>query len=75
MTSLLSKQASAMNGILKVRKIFVFNNENIDTARLHESLTFFHPMIDLFSLYVLFSHFTPRDATLGNSLMHVQVYA
>lgn len=30
---------------------------------------------DLFSLYVLFPHFTPRDATLGNNLMHVQMYA
>ena len=29
-------------------------------------------MMDLFSLYVLFSHFTPRDATLGDSLMHVK---
>ena len=32
-------------------------------------------LIDLFSLYVLFSHFTPRDATPGNGLMHVQMYA
>ena len=32
-------------------------------------------LIDLFSLYVLFSHFRPRDATLGNSHMHVQMYA
>ena len=31
--------------------------------------------IHLFSLYVLFSHSRPRDATLGNSLMHVQMYA
>lgn len=26
----------------------------------------------LFSLYVLLSHFTPREAIVGNSLTHVQ---
>ena len=36
--------------------------------------------IDLFSLYILFSHFRPRDATRGNSFFqmssqHVQMYA
>ena len=31
--------------------------------------------MDLFSLYILFSHFTPCDATLGNSHMHVHMYA
>ena len=32
-------------------------------------------LIDLFSLYVLFPHFRTRDTTLGNSPMHVQMYA
>lgn len=27
---------------------------------------------DFFSLYVLLSHFTPREAIVGNSLTHVQ---
>lgn len=30
------------------------------------------PLMALFSYNVLFSHFTPHDAILGNSLMHVQ---
>ena len=32
-------------------------------------------LIDLFSLYVLFSHFRPRDATRGNSSFHKSSYA
>ena len=31
--------------------------------------------IDLFSLYVLFSHFRPRDATRGNSFFQMSSYA
>ena len=31
--------------------------------------------IDLFSLYVLFSHFRPRDATGGNSFFQMSSYA
>ena len=31
--------------------------------------------IDLFSLYVLFSHFRPRDATRGNSCFQMSSYA
>ena len=31
--------------------------------------------IDLFSLYVLFSHFRPRDATRGNSFFQMSPYA
>ena len=31
--------------------------------------------IDLFSLYVLFSHFRPRDATQGNSFFQLSSYA
>ena len=31
--------------------------------------------IDLFSLYVLFSHFRPRDATRGNSFFQMSTYA
>ena len=31
--------------------------------------------IDLFSLYVLFSHFRPRDATRGNSFFEMSSYA
>ena len=31
--------------------------------------------IDLFSLYVLFSHFKPRDATRGNSFFQMSSYA
>ena len=31
--------------------------------------------IDLFSLYVLFSHFRPRDVTLGNSFFQRSSYA
>ena len=32
-------------------------------------------IIDLFSLYVLFSHFRPLDATLGNSFFQRSSYA
>ena len=32
-------------------------------------------LIDLFSLCVLFSHFRPRDATLGNSFFLMSSYA
>ena len=31
--------------------------------------------IDLFSLYVLFSHFRPRDASRGNSFFQMSSYA
>ena len=31
--------------------------------------------IDLFSFYVLFSHFRPRDATRGNSFFQMSSYA
>ena len=31
--------------------------------------------MDLFSWYVMFSHFTPRDATRGNSLFQMSSYA
>ena len=32
-------------------------------------------LIDLFSLYVLFSHFRPRDVTRENSFFQVPSYA
>ena len=32
-------------------------------------------IIDLFSLYILFSHFRPRDATRGNSFFQMSSYA
>ena len=32
-------------------------------------------LIDLFSLYVLFSHFRPCDATRGNSFFQMSSYA
>ena len=31
--------------------------------------------IDLFSSYILFSHFRPRDATRGNSFFQMSSYA
>ena len=31
--------------------------------------------MDLFSLYLLFTYFTPRDATLGNSFFQMSSYA
>ena len=31
--------------------------------------------IDLFGLYILFSHFRPRDATRGNSFFQMSSYA
>ena len=34
-----------------------------------------YPGIDLFSVYVLFSHFRPRDATPGNSFFQMSSYA
>ena len=34
-----------------------------------------HETIDLFSLYILFSHFRPRDATRGNSFFQMSSYA
>ena len=41
---------------------------------LHYSLVPFSP-IGFFSLYVLFTHFRPFDATLGNSFFQVSSYA
>ena len=38
-------------------------------------LFFFYELIDLFSLYILFSHFRPRDATRGNSFFQLSSYA
>ena len=35
----------------------------------------FFGSIDLFSLYILFSHFRPRDATRGNSFFQMSSYA
>ena len=35
----------------------------------------FNTAIDLFSLYILFSHFRPRDATRGNSFFQMSSYA
>ena len=35
----------------------------------------FPPQIDLFGLYILFSHFRPRDATRGNSFFQMSSYA
>ena len=32
-------------------------------------------VIDLFSLYILFSHLRPRDATRGNSFFQMSSYA
>ena len=32
-------------------------------------------LIDLFGLYILFSHFRPRDATRGNSFFQMSSYA
>ena len=34
-----------------------------------------HSTIDLFGLYILFSHFRPRDATRGNSFFQMSSYA
>ena len=34
-----------------------------------------YDVLDLFSLYVLFSHFRPRDATRGNSFFQMSSYA
>ena len=46
-------------------------------SQLVENLTFAPTLlpIDLFSLYVLFSHFRPRDATRGNSFFQMSSYA
>ena len=38
-------------------------------------MCFNKPGIDLFSLYILFSHFRPRDATWGNSFFQMSSYA
>ena len=46
-----------------------------------QSSKFFNPSclflieVDFFSLYVLFSHFRPRDATRGNSFFQMSSYA
>ena len=46
-----------------------WTNESILKIGHHEKA------IDLFSLYVLFSHFRPRDATRGNSFFQMSSYA
>ena len=38
-------------------------------------MRFYSPGTDLFSLYVLSSHFRPRDATRGNSFFQMSSYA
>ena len=45
--------------------------------RLYKQVNVFHlhRLIDLFSLYVLFSHFRPRDATRGNSFFQMSTNA
>ena len=40
-----------------------------------ENSRFVFTEIDLFSLYILFSHFRPRDATRGNSFFQMSSYA
>ena len=54
---------------------------NIILSNIPEGTAFLHPgpvvqsPTDLFSLYVLFSHFRPRDATRGNSFFQRSSYA
>ena len=42
---------------------------------LEWALNCFPYVIDLFSLYILFFHFRPRDATRGNSFFQMSSYA
>ena len=57
----------------------VWNNNvkwtSLLSARLVETYIYIFPIIDLFGLYILFSHFRPRDATRGNSFFQMSSYA
>ena len=46
-----------------------------DSMMSSQALDLHAGLIDLFSLYVLFSHFRPRDATRGNSFFQMSSYA
>ena len=46
----------------------------IDQSECLVCFLFLH-WIDLFGLYILFSHFRPRDATRGNSFLQMSCYA
>ena len=48
-------------------KVYVIRNK--------EQEVLFLKAIDLFGLYILFSHFRPRDATRGNSFFQMSSYA
>ena len=52
----------------------ILSNIPKGSAFLHQGPVVRSP-IDLFSLYVLFSHFRPRDATRGNSFFQMSSYA
>ena len=61
------------NGLLKASKPFRKNKFSSNTILLSWPKT--QSPIDLFSLYVLLSHFRPRDATRGNSFFQMLSYA
>ena len=47
----------------------------VDREQLAICRTQCYSRIDLFGLYILFSHFRPRDATRGNSFFQMSSYA
>ena len=53
--------------------IFFFKSYFVLT--LLQIFSYMYSSIDLFSLYILFSHFRPRDATRGNSFFQMSSYA
>ena len=55
----------------------LFENEFLCQISQLETTVFYSLFnsIDLFSLYILFSHFRPRDATRGNSFFQMSSYA
>ena len=68
-----SLQGSNFHRTWTFRAIAVRQNEWANT-RYVNFVVHFLMVLDLFSLYVLFSHFRPRDATRGNSLFQMSSY-
>ena len=68
-----SLQGSNFHRTWTFRAIAVRQNEWANT-RYVSFVVHFLMVLDLFGLYILFSHFRPRDATQGNSFFQMSSY-
>ena len=65
-----------------MRTAHVWNNLSLESRSQQHVIRYFYTLdnltmaaIDLIGLYILFSHFRPRDATRGNSFFQMSCYA